>query len=87
MDDFRVLQSSNFVKREEARKIDFSEVLRSYMTRNYETNYRLAKDIGVSQTTVANWLAGKTTPSIHYFGKLVSHYGDEFCSEAKQYLA
>lgn len=57
------------------------------MTRNYETNYRLAKDIGVSQTTVANWLAGKTTPSIHYFGKLVSHYGDEFRAEAKQFLA
>ena len=40
----------------------FSETLAALMKEKGESNYRLAKEIGVSQTTVANWLSGKNEP-------------------------
>ena len=37
----------------------FAECLEKLMHDNGVTNYRLAKEVGCSATTVANWLAGK----------------------------
>lgn len=53
----------------------FSELLAEKMRENHETAYRLAKEIGVSQTTVSNWLTGKARPQLAHIGKLEAHYG------------
>lgn len=53
----------------------FSETLASAMEKKGETNYRLAKEIGVSQTTVANWLSGKNVPIPSIRKLLDQHFG------------
>lgn len=40
-----------------------------------ETNYRLAKEIGVKQTSVQNWRTGKTKPLKVYQEKIAEHFG------------
>ena len=40
----------------------FADFLNYAMEQSGISNYKLAKDIGVSQTTVANWLNGTTEP-------------------------
>lgn len=40
-----------------------------------ETNYRLAKTLGVSETSIANWLSGRRKPLTIYIEKLAAHYG------------
>ena len=40
-----------------------------------ESNYRLAKSIGVSQTSVASWRSGRTKPLNVYIEKLADHFG------------
>ena len=40
-----------------------------------ETNYRLAKELGVKQTSVKNWKTGKTKPLNVYVEKLAEHFG------------
>ena len=40
-----------------------------------ETNYRLAKAIGVSEMSIANWCSGKHKPLAIYIEKLADHYG------------
>ena len=40
-----------------------------------ETNYRLAKELGVKQTSVQNWRTGKTKPLNVYLEKIAEHYG------------
>jgi len=48
-----------------------------------ETNYKLAKEIGVHQTTIQNWKSG-TTPHPKHIQLLASHYGcttDELLKE------
>lgn len=53
----------------------FSETLAALMKEKGESNYRLAKEIGVSQTAVANWLSGKNEP-LPTIRKLIDqHYG------------
>ena len=42
-----------------------------------ESNYRLAKEIGVSQTTVKNWLDGKNEPIPSIRKLLDQHFGLE----------
>lgn len=59
--------------------MSFSEILAIRMKEHCETKYALAKEICVSQTTVANWLNGKATPRLRHVGKLTEHYG---CSAA-----
>ena len=53
----------------------FCEQLDALMDEKCETNYALAKAIGASQSTVANWRNGKTIPAIRYVGKLAEHFG------------
>lgn len=42
---------------------------------NGETNYRLAKEIGVSQTSVKNWRDGVTHPFPRHVKAIAKHYG------------
>ena len=37
------------------------------------TNYRLAKDLGISQTSIANWKSGKSEPN-HLYVRALSDY-------------
>ena len=55
----------------------FSETLATLMKERGESNYRLAKEIGVSQTTVANWLSGKNEPIPSIRKLLDKHFGLE----------
>ena len=52
----------------------FGEKLAMLQEKNFETNYRLAKSIGVHQTTVAKWREGKTLPRLAHLHKLAEHY-------------
>lgn len=42
--------------------MNFSQTLKKLMSERSYTNYRLAKEIGCSQTTVGNWLKGINVP-------------------------
>lgn len=54
--------------------VEFSKQLESLMREKCETKYALAKAIGASQSTVANWLNGKNFPAFRYIGKISEHY-------------
>lgn len=69
--------------------MSFSKNLAFAMSENQTTNYRLAKEVGVHQSTVKNWLDGMS-PHLdcanrvaHYFGKTV----DEMMSAQDQNTA
>lgn len=65
------------------RKLDV-EKLQQMQTERFETNYALAKNIGVHQTTIKNWKDGKVTPQLEHLGLLASHFGctvDELLKE------
>lgn len=40
-----------------------------------ETNYRLAKEIGVHQTSIANWKSGERKPHPRHLAAIADHYG------------
>ena len=49
-----------------------------------ESNYRLAKEIGVHQTTVKNWKSGACAPQYEHLKRIADHYGvtvDELMKE------
>ena len=74
LDDIRVYQNWSIVKGNGGENLNFPEFLREKMRENHETAYRLAKEIGVSQSTIANWLEGRTFPQLAHLGKLEAHY-------------
>lgn len=55
----------------------FAETLAKLMQERGETQYRLAKEIGVSQAAVKNWLDGKAIPIPSIRTLLDSHFGME----------
>ena len=55
--------------------MNFAENLASRMQARCETKYSLAKSLGVSQSTVANWLDKSMTPQFRHIGLLAEHYG------------
>lgn len=62
----------------------FSERLAELMKAKSESNYALAKALDVSNSTVANWLNGKTEPIRSHIKLLADHYGvtvDELLKE------
>jgi transcriptional regulator with XRE-family HTH domain len=63
------------MQEEGGNKLRFAESLASAMNERGETNYRLEKEIGVSQTTVANWLSGKNVPIPSIRKLLDQHFG------------
>lgn len=54
--------------------MSFSKNLIRLQDANHETNYRLAKEIGVHATTVQNWRDGKK-PILEHLAKVAEHYG------------
>lgn len=42
--------------------MDFADVLQKLMSEHEMSNYKLAKELGCSQTTVSNWLSGSFLP-------------------------
>ena len=66
------------------RKTKFSERLASLMKEHGETKYALAKELGLSQSTPANWLSGASEPIRSHQKILAEHYGitvDELLKE------
>lgn len=68
--------------------MNFADKLAQLMDEHGESNYRLAKELCVSQTTIANWLSG-TIPHWNARRALAKHYGldekafDKISKEAK----
>lgn len=52
----------------------FGRQLADIMARQNITAYRISKDLGVSQSSVKNWIDGKTSPSV----ETVLHLADYF---------
>lgn len=54
--------------------MSFSKNLIRLQEENHETNYRLAKEIGVHATTIRNWREGKK-PLLEHLHAVAEHYG------------
>lgn len=48
----------------------FAQNLERLMTEKHITKYRLAKELGVHQTTIKNWVEGKTEPKFDMIDKI-----------------
>ena len=55
--------------------MNISQVLYGLMKKQGETNYQLAKELGVSQSTVAGWVSGKRIPQLRHLHSIAAHYG------------
>lgn len=53
----------------------FAEKICALQDQRGESNYRLAKNLGVTQSSIANWRAGKSKPLSVYRQKLAEHFG------------
>lgn len=51
-----------------------SENLARLQAERGETNYRLAKEIGVHQSSIANWKSGDVCPHPRHIKKLADHF-------------
>ena len=71
----RVSHTKENVKKVGGEILSFSENLSRLQIQHGETNYRLAKSIGASQTSVQNWKDGKNVPHKLYLDALAKHYG------------
>ena len=54
--------------------MNFSEILARLQAERQESNYRLAKLLGVHQSTIKNWKNG-TKPQLKHMELLSEHYG------------
>ena len=66
--------------------LGFAENLSRLQEQNGESNYKLAKALGVSQTSIANWKNG-TDPHPICLNVVANHYGitvDELLKEEPQ---
>lgn len=62
----------------------FAEILNRLQREKGESNYRFAKEIGVHQTSVANWKNGLCFPHPKQLLKIADHFGctvDELLKE------
>ena len=55
--------------------VQFYEILRLLMEKNGVTNYRVAKELGCSASTVATWVSGEKIPSSRYLQLLAGYFG------------
>lgn len=62
--------------------MNFPETLQKMMETKGVTKYRLAKDLGVSQSSVANWLNG-SSPHPFMLDKIAAYFG---CSAITGYI-
>lgn len=54
--------------------MNFSETLKKMMETKGVSKYRLAKDLGISQSSVANWLNG-SNPHPFMLDKVYAYFG------------
>lgn len=54
--------------------MSFSENLIQMQEEHHETNYKLAKSLGVHATTIQNWRDGKK-PLLEHAFRVATHYG------------
>lgn len=73
--DYTPIHSKKSTTRYGGDKLSFSENLAKRMRDGCETKYSLAKAIGVSQSTVSNWLSESNSPQLRNIGLLAAHYG------------
>ncbi len=52
----------------------FGQQLAAIMARHNITAYRISKDLGVSQSSVKNWIDGKTSPSVETVLQLADYF-------------
>lgn len=52
--------------------MQFAQILKKIMDEKHITKYRLAKDLGVHQTTVKNWLDEKTEPKFEMIERIAN---------------
>lgn len=58
----------------------FAQNLAAIMAATDTSMYRLAKDIGVHQTTIKNWLSGEREPKIEMLQKLVEYFNISYAA-------
>lgn len=51
------------------------KTLRKHMKRNRLTQVKMARELGVSQATVCQWLSGQKNPTLHNLEKLADFTG------------
>lgn len=54
--------------------MDFQQKLEQLLIENNISKYRLAKNIGVSQSTIDNWVKGKTKPHFNYIKQIADYF-------------
>lgn len=67
--------------------MSLSENIRKMQDARGESNYRLAKELGVTQTSVANWRDGVTKPLPIYIKLMAEHFGvtvEELCDQHQE---
>lgn len=57
-------------------KIIVAERIKYLMDAEDISQYSLAKKLGISQSTICNWLNGKKEPSIENLWKLADYFGE-----------
>lgn len=57
-------------------KITVAERIRELMKVEGISQYALAKELGISQSTICNWLNGKKEPSIESLWKIADFFGE-----------
>lgn len=55
--------------------MSFPEKLARLQSEHGESNYRLAKEIDVSQTSIKNWKKGERVPHFRHMKRIADHYG------------
>lgn len=71
--------------------MQFAQRLEKLMQEKQITKYRLAKELGVHQTTVKNWLDGNTEPKFYMLEKIAAALGVQtwelLCDDVSKGLA
>jgi len=57
--------------------MSFNLILKELMTKNNVTNYRLAKDLGISKGTISNYLTGATLPQSSIRDKIMNYFNND----------
>lgn len=67
--------------------MNIADKLKELLEEKSVTPYRVAKEIGVSQTTIKNWVTGYTAPKERHIKALADYFGittDELLGKEKQ---
>lgn len=67
--------------------MNIADKLKELLEEKSVTPYRVAKEIGVSQTTIKNWVTGYTAPKERHIKAIADYFGittDELLGKEKQ---